>query len=274
LKKHFALKLNGLQTDRAESDVKFKSNELMGTEKKLRAIIVDDEELARRMVKEYLQKHTDIDAAAEAANGFDAVKLIMELEPDLVFLDIQMPKLNGFEVLELTQRKSGVVFITAYDAYAIKAFEVHALDYLLKPFSQQRFDEALAYARKHLKDKEPLAGLVSPDRTSEPLERVLIREGQQVHVIAAEKIDVIEAQDDYIRICSGSQSYLKTQSLSEIEKQLDSRQFVRVHRSYILNVERIARIELYAKDSHRAILKDGTQIPISRSGYERVKELL
>ncbi len=242
---------------------------------KLRVIIVDDEELARQIVREYLQTHSDIEIIGEAANGFDAVKLMAELNPDLVFLDIQMPKLNGFEVLELAQRKSGIIFVTAYDEYAIKAFEVHALDYLLKPFSRQRFDEALAHAHTHLHDRFDTESLLSPGPSSnKSLERVLIREGPQVHVIPTEKIDLIEAQDDYIRISSGGKSYLKAQTLSDIEKQLDPRRFVRIHRSYILNVERIARIELYAKDSHRAILKDGTQIPISRSGHERIKELL
>lgn len=239
----------------------------------LRAIIVDDEALARQLIREYLDAQSDILIVEECTNGFEAVKTITEINPDLIFLDIQMPKLTGFEVLELTQRKHGVIFTTAYDQYALKAFEVHALDYLLKPFSRERFDEALAHARTRLHDTlvwDTPPSLMSDKKT----ERILIRDGTQVHVIPVAQIDYIEAQDDYIAIHAAGKSYLKTQPLSDIEKQLDASRFVRIHRSYIVHVERIARIELYAKDSRTAILRDGTQIPISRAGYELIKPLL
>ena len=246
----------------------------MSESNKLKAIIVDDEELARTVVKEYLQKHSDIEIAAECANGLEAVKQITELNPDLIFLDIQMPKLTGFDVLELTGRKSGVIFVTAFDEFAIKAFEVHAMDYLLKPFTQERFDEALAHAREQVGADFPAMGEVISQTSKKPLERILIREGSKVHVIPIEKIDFIQAQDDYIEIKSEGKSYLKQQRLTDLENQLNPHQFVRVHRSYILNLEKLNRMELYAKDSRIALLKDGAQIPISRSGYDRIRKFL
>jgi len=241
----------------------------------MRVIIVDDEDLARGVLKEYLAQHLDIELVAECANGFEAVKAITESRPDLVFLDIQMPKLDGFEVVGLASTEARYIFVTAYDQYAIKAFEVHALDYLLKPFSQQRLDDALQQARDRLGDPSALENLVSEASTRHhPLERVLIREGTKVHVLTTEKIDYIEAQGDYIQIRAEGKSYLKNQRLSELEIQLDANRFLRVHRSFIVNIERISRIEQYAKDSHAAILQDGTRIPFSRSGYQLIKNLI
>jgi two-component system LytT family response regulator len=241
----------------------------------MRVIIVDDEDLARGVVREFLAAHADIEIVAECGNGFEAVKAITEQEPDLVFLDIQMPKLNGFEVVELAGRKARYIFVTAYDQYALKAFEVHAIDYLLKPFSQQRLNEAVAHARSSLGNApavEAMLADVSAQR-NKPLERVLIRDGAKVHVIATEKIDYIEAQDDYVQITSGGKAYLKNQRMAELESQLDPNAFLRIHRSYIVNVEALARIEQTGKESHTAILKDDTRIPISRTGYQKVKNL-
>jgi two-component system LytT family response regulator len=243
----------------------------------IQAIIVDDEELARSIIREYLAEHPEIKIVAECSNGFEAVKAVTELKPDLAFLDVQMPKLNGFEVLELIESDLVVVFITAYEQYAVKAFEVHAVDYLLKPFSKERFDEALDRAKEKLVRKEiPLyQEIISTARSkSETVERVLVREGSRVFVIAAEKIDYIEAQDDYIAIKSDGKTHLKKQRLSDLQALLDPKRFVRVHRSYILNIDRLARLELYAKDSRIAILKDGTQLQVSRSGYDKLKEML
>jgi two-component system LytT family response regulator len=241
----------------------------------MRVIIVDDEDLARGVLREFLGAHTDIEIVAECANGFDAVKAITELEPALVFLDIQMPKLNGFEVVELAGRKARYIFATAFDQYALKAFEVHAVDYLLKPFSQQRLDEALAHARARLGNPPALAALVTEAAArNKPLERVLVRDGARVHVIATDKIDYIEAQDDYVRISAGGASHLKNQRLSELETQLDPETFLRIHRSYIVNIDAISRIEPASKDSHAAVLKDGTKLPISRSGYQKVRNLI
>ncbi len=240
----------------------------------MRVMIVDDEDLARGLVREFLGKHADVEIVAECANGFDAVKAITELAPDLVFLDIQMPKLNGFEVVELAAGKSRYIFVTAFDQYALKAFEVHAVDYLLKPFNQLRFDEALAHARTSLRNSAGVAAMVSEAAARNvPLGRVLIRDGTRVHVIAVDKIDFIEAQDDYVRIHSEGKGYLKNQRLAELESQLDPAMFVRVHRSYLLNLGCISRIE-QGKDSHSAILADGTRIPVSRSGYQKVRDLI
>jgi two-component system LytT family response regulator len=241
----------------------------------MRVIIVDDEELARGVMREYLRAHADVEVVAECGNGFEAVKAIAEMEPDVVFLDIQMPKLDGFEVVELAGSKPHYVFATAYDQYALKAFEVHAIDYLLKPYPQERLDQALAHARTRLSgERAPVAQMATEAATRNgPLERVLIRDGSRVHVIAAERIDTIEAQDDYIEILAEGKPYLKNQRLSELEEQLDQTRFVRLHRSWIVNVERIERIEQATKDSHCAVLKDGRKIPVSRSGYQKVKGL-
>jgi two-component system LytT family response regulator len=241
----------------------------------MRVIIVDDEQLARGVLREYLGAHSDVEIVGECANGFEAVKAIAELQPDLVFLDIQMPKLNGFEVLELAGQATRYIFVTAFEQYAIKAFEVHAVDYLLKPFSQQRLDTALAHARLGPAPAPALeAVLRDAAKRNGPLERVLIRDGARVHVIAAADIDFIEAQDDYVQISAGGKAWLKNQRLAELEVQLDAGKFVRIHRSYIVNLERMSRIEPAGKDSHAAVLQDGRRIPISRSGYQKLRALL
>lgn len=247
------------------------------SESPLRVVVVDDEPLARAVVREFISLHPGIEIVAECANGFEAVKAVSELGPDLVFLDVQMPKLSGFEVLELIGRDVPVVFTTAYDQYALRAFDVHAIDYLLKPFSEQRFAEALARARERLaaRDHAPVDALVSETQARQtPLERVLIRDGSQVHVLPIDRIDYVEAQDDYVSFRSEGKSYLKDQTLGVAESLLDPSRFVRIHRSYLLNIERIARVELYAKDSRIAILRDGTKLPVSRAGYARLAKLL
>jgi two-component system, LytTR family, response regulator len=229
------------------------------------------------VLREHLASHAEFQIVAECSNGFDAVKSIADLKPDLVFLDIQMPKLNGFEVLELSEHIPTVIFVTAYDQYAVKAFEVHAVDYLLKPFSRERFEEALDHAKKNLERSkpQPIEKIISAVRANEqPMERVLIREGSKVHVIPVEKIDFVEAQDDYIAVHTEGKSLLKQYRISDLENSLDPAKFVRIHRKYILNLDRLARIELYAKDSRLAILKDGTKLQVSRAGYEKLKKLL
>jgi len=243
----------------------------------LRVLIVDDEELARRVLREYLSGHANVEILGECRNGFEAVKAAAELEPDLVFLDVQMPRLDGFEVAELLGPKVAVVFVTAYDEYALQAFDLHAVDYLLKPFGAERLAQALERARQRIGRAPAVTPveLASAARSGgAPRERVLVREGTRVHVIPADAIDFIEAQDDYVSIRAGEKSYLKEQPLAELERLLDPAQFVRTHRSYILNVDRLAKLELYAKDSRVAILKDGTRLPVSRAGYGRLKGLL
>ena len=249
----------------------------MSDEQPLKVIIVDDEPLARAVIREFLRAHPGVEIAAECGNGFDAVKAVTDLSPDLMFLDIQMPKLDGFEVLELLGRSVPVIFTTAYDQYALRAFEVHAVDYLLKPFSETRFAEALTRARGRIQAQEtlPVDELVADARPrTSPAERVLIRDGSQVHVIPVERIDYVEAQDDYVCFKADGRDYLKDQTMGAVEAALDPTRFVRIHRSYLLNIERIARVELYAKDSRVAILRDGRRLPVSRSGYTRLARLL
>jgi two-component system LytT family response regulator len=249
----------------------------------MRVIIVDDEPLARAVLREHLAAHADVDIVGECANGFEAVKAIGELAPELVFLDIQMPRLDGFEVVELAGTKTHYVFVTAYDEFALRAFEVHAIDYLLKPFGRERLDAALAHARTRLRNREAQAdGLQAvvqavvraATQRNGPLTRLLIRDGARVHVVPIADINYIEAQDDYIAVCAGGKRWLKSQRLSELENQLDPEAFLRVHRSYIVNVGAVARIEPLGRDSHCAVLRDGTRIPVSRSGYARVRDLI
>jgi two-component system, LytTR family, response regulator len=243
----------------------------------LNVIIVDDEPLARAVIREYVTAHPGVQVVAECGNGFEAVKAVTELAPDLMFLDIQMPKLDGFEVLELLGRSVPVIFTTAYDQYALRAFEVHAVDYLLKPFNEQRFAEALSRARGRIQAQEalPVEELVADARPrTAPAERVLIRDGSQVHVVPSDRIDYVEAQDDYVCFKADGKDYLKDQTMGAVEAMLDPTRFVRIHRSYLLNIERIARVELYAKDSRVAILRDGRRLPVSRAGYARLAKLL
>jgi len=235
----------------------------------MRVMVVDDEELARGVLREYLAAHPDIRIVAECANGFEAVRAATETRPDLLLLDIQMPKLDGFEVLELLGGEVPVIFVTAYDEHALRAFEVHAVDYLLKPVAPERLVRGRGASRLPLKE---VAAAARPGGRF--LERILIRDEAKVEVLPVDTVDSIEARDDYIAVRAGGKSYLKQQTLAEIETVLDPSRFVRIHRSTILNVDRLARIELYAKDSRIAILKDGTKLPVSRSGYARLRELL
>ena len=248
----------------------------------MRVIIVDDEHLARALLREHLTAHPDIEIVGECANGFEAVKAITELQPDLVFLDIQMPKLDGFEVAELAGARTQYLFVTAYDQFALRAFEVHAVDYLLKPFTPERFAQALAHARARVTrtgagaspDEQVEAVVAQARERRQPLERLLIRDGTRVQVVPVETIDYIEAQDDYVAVAAAGRQWLKSQRLAELEGQLDPHAFLRVHRSYIVRVAAIARIEPSGRDGHCAVLHSGAKVPISRSGYARVRELI
>src|SRR3954465_380177 len=210
---------------------------------KIRAIIVDDEELARHVLRELTAAHPEIEIVAECANGFEAVKAITELRPDLLFLDIQMPKLDGFEVLELTGTDMAIVFATAYDEYALKAFEVHAIDYLLKPFGADRFEKALQQARQKLGRPTAIPELAQAARApGEFLDRIVVRDGTRVHIIPATHLDYVEAQDDYIALASEGRKHLKQQTIASLEAALDPARFLRIHRSYLVNIERVAKI--------------------------------
>lgn len=262
-----------------------------GVENKIGALIVDDEELARQVLRELLQSHPEIHVLAECANGFEAVKAVAEHKPDLIFLDVQMPKLTGFDVLELIEGDIAVIFTTAYDQYAMKAFEVHAVDYLLKPIGGERFESALERVKNRVSEKKKAqqanvaanAGSVVQHATElsaaarppqQFLERIVVRDGTRVTLIPTAKLDYVEAQDDYIALASHGVKHLKQQTIASIEAGLDPERFVRIHRSYIVNFERVVRIEPYGKDSRLAILADGTRLPVSRAGYARLKTLL
>ena len=247
------------------------------TAPKLGVVIVDDEPPARDLLEQYLSQLSGYAVLAKCANGFEAVRDVDELQPDLLLLDIQMPKLDGFEVLQLLTHRPEVIFTTAHDEYALQAFEVHAVDYLLKPFTKQRLLEALDRARQRIErgERQPLEDLGrSHEERPGVRDRLLVREGAKIHVVPRDSVDYIEAQDDYVFIRAGKLGLRKKQTLSELEKRLEPAGFVRIHRCYLLNVTRLARIEPYAKDSRVVILRDGTRLPVSRSGYERLKRLL
>lgn len=243
----------------------------------LTAVIVDDEELARYYLRELLAALPGIRVVGECANGFEAVKAVAEASPDLLFLDVQMPKLDGFEVLELidADRAPAVIFVTAYDQYAMRAFDAHAVDYLLKPFDAARLARAVERARERVGSRRLPREVVAAARPAgERPQRIVVKDGARVHVIPIAKLDYVEAQDDYVALHSEGKSYLKQQPIGELEAVLDPAVFVRVHRSAIVNLERVARIEPYAKDSRIAILRDGTRLPVSRSGYTRLLEAM
>jgi len=243
---------------------------------KITALIVDDEDLARLVLRELVQTHSEITIAAECANGFEAVKAVAEHKPDLIFLDVQMPRLSGFDVLELIGTDTAVIFVTAYDQYAMRAFEVHAVDYLLKPIGRERFEAALERAKSRIGEKLPpaleLAASARPPKQF--LDRIVVRDGTRVTLIPVNKLDYAEAQDDYVALASEGKKHLKQQTIASLETCLDPEQFVRVHRSYVVNFEKVVRIEPYGKDSRLAILADGTRLPVSKAGYARLKTLL
>lgn len=249
---------------------------------KFRAVVVDDEELARQVLRDLLRAHPEVEVIAECANGFEAVKAVTELKPDLLFLDVQMPKLDGFEVLELTGPVPAVIFVTAYDQFALRAFEAHAVDYLLKPFGADRLKAAIDHAQDRL-GKEPASAGQSPAveelaaaarAPEQHVERLVVRDGSKVILIPVRKLDYAEAQDDYVALSTEGRKHLKQQTISSLEKALDPKRFLRIHRSYIVNLERVSRIEPYGKDTHVVVLSTGAQLPVSRSGYTRLREAL
>lgn len=239
----------------------------------LKAVIIDDELPARDLVKFYLKDNNDILVVGEADNGFDGAKLIHNEQPDLVFLDIQMPKINGFEMLELLDEPPSIIFCTAYDEYAIKAFELNAIDYLLKPFSKERINEAIDKVIKEQvrPDKSKLEALVE---SQEQLDRIVVKTGHSIDIIDVGAIHFLEAQDDYVEIHAGDRKLLKQQTMKYYEHALDNRRFVRVHRRFIVNVESIAKLDKLGKETYLAQLKSGQQISVSAAGYARLKEVL
>jgi two-component system LytT family response regulator len=242
-----------------------------------KVIIIDDEPLARSIVKEFLQKHPLLQLVAECGDGFEGVKAIQQQQPDLIFLDIQMPKINGFEMLELLDQTPAVIFTTAFDEYAIKAFEAHAIDYLLKPFNQERFDKALAKwnEQKTVNNEKATQELLeTASQSPAQSQRIVIKDGSKIKIIPVHDVQYLEAADDYVKIHTKDGYFLKNKTMNHFEQVLDGQQFVRSHRSYIVNVQQITRIDPYEKDSHVAVLRSGVKVPVSRSGYGKLKEVL
>ena len=242
------------------------------------AILIDDEPLACEMVQEYLLSHPEIEVVAICHDGFEGLKAIHQKQPDLIFLDIQMPKINGFEMLELVDNPPAVIFTTAFDEYAIRAFEHHAIDYLLKPYSQERFDKALQKippaTSQPLAAQKTAALLETTALSPQQVDRIVIRENNNIRIIAVPDILYVEAADDYARIVTASGAFLKNRTMASLEKQLPSDSFVRIHRSYLVNVKEITSLHPYEKDSYMAILRNGKQLPVSKSGYPKLKEQL
>ena len=239
-------------------------------------ITIDDEPLARSIVKEYLQKYSEMEIVQECNDGFEGFKAIQQYQPDLIFLDIQMPKINGFEMLELLDQAPAVIFTTAFDEYAIKAFEAHAVDYLLKPFSQERFDKAIQKWKEQKvssqKNTEEL--LETASHSPSQSQRIVVKTGSKIKIIPVHDVFYLEAADDYVKVHTQDGSFLKNKTMSHFEKTLDPQQFVRSHRSYIMNIQQITRIDPYEKDNHVAILKSGAKVPVSRNGYAKLRKVL
>jgi two-component system LytT family response regulator len=262
------------------------------TENQLKAIIIDDEPLARMIVREYLQTYPNIAVLQECNDGFEGLKSIQQYHPDLIFLDIQMPKINGFEMLELVENPPAVIFTTAFDEYAIRAFETHAVDYLLKPFSKERFDKAL---RKWMDQFEPeraaapgASSTTPPPSTAGPQQslldtaaespaqqqRVVVKTGGKIKIIPMEDIHYFEAADDYVKIHTHNGAFLKNRTMGFFEKVLDPIRFVRTHRSYIINIQQVTRIDPYEKDGHLCVLSSGAHVPVSKAGYVKLRAVL
>jgi two-component system LytT family response regulator len=240
-----------------------------------KVILIDDEPLARGIVREYLQAHSDIQVVDECNDGFEGVKAIAQHKPDLIFLDIQMPKINGFEMLELIENPPSVIFTTAFDEYAIQAFERFAVDYLLKPFSKERFDKALQkWQGRNPPGETSTQTLLENTSQPEERQRIVVKKGSNIVILPVHTVYYIEAFDDYVKIYTKDGFYLKKKTMAHYEKALDPKQFVRVHRSYLLNLQELTRIEPLEKDNHIALLKSGAKVPLSQSGYGKLREVL
>ncbi len=247
--------------------------------KSYNVVIIDDEAPAREVIKNYLKDNSEINIKAECENGFEGIKAIQQFKPDIIFLDIQMPKITGFEILELLEEKPVIIFSTAYDQYALKAFEVNAADYLLKPYSRERFAEALNRALALTQDKPAsdriIEGVVNQhDKDVEYLERLVVKTGSKVSIIPVTKLYWLEAQDDYVMLHSKDGNFLKQKTMKYFESHLDPKEFVRTHRSYIVRISIIKQIELFGKESYQVMLTNGKSLPVSRTGHAKLKAIL
>ncbi len=244
---------------------------------KIRTLIVEDEELARNLLKSFLKQIDDIEILGECVNGFEGVKAINELKPDLVFLDIQMPKITGFELLELLEHKPHIIFATAYDQYALKAFEFNAADYLLKPFSKERLMEAVDKVAERIKTQDSgseVAEKISNYPKEEYLDRIVVKDRHKIHVVPVDQIRYIESMDDYVLIYTQENRYVKQKTMKYLENSLNPKDFIRIHRSYIVKVEEIKEIQQYEKESYIIVLQDKTKLKVSKTGYKNLKEVL
>lgn len=245
----------------------------------MKALIIDDEPLARLIVQEYLQGYPQIRVVQECNDGFEGVKAIQQHKPDVIFLDVQMPKINGFEMLELLEQPPAVIFTTAFDEFALKAFEAHAVDYLLKPFTRERFDKALQRCLEKQAAPPPApaptpALLETAAQSPAQHERIVVKTGNKIQIISVHEVIYLEADDDFVKIHTEHGVYLKNRTMGHFEAVLDNRQFVRVHRSYLVQVAQITRIDPYQKETFTAVLRSGARIPVSRTGYTRLREVL
>ena len=240
----------------------------------MKVIIIDDEPLARSIVKEYLQSCTEAELVAECSDGFEGIKAIQQYQPELIFLDIQMPKINGFEMLELIENPPAVIFTTAFDEFAIKAFEINAIDYLLKPFSKERFDKAVQKYQQQKNSQKIQKVIESASQSPTQQNRVVVKDGNKIKIIPVNQIHYLEAADDYVKIITADGGFLKKRTMNSFEQSLSAFHFVRIHRSYIVNTQLITRIDAYEKDSHLVLLNTGAKLPVSKAGYTKLKEVL
>ena len=247
---------------------------------KLQTLIVEDEELARNLLRSYLKDHPDIEIIGECENGFEGVKAINDKKPDLVFLDIQMPKITGFEMIELLDHKPQIIFTTAYDQYALKAFELNAVDYLLKPFSKERMQKAIEKVIHHIHNAESNIEKLEELSNFRPgeafIDRVVVKDRHKIHIITVDKIRYIESLDDYVMIYTTDGRHMKQKTMKYFETYLNPKNFIRIHRSFIVQVDNIAEIQQYEKESYVVILKDKdkTKLKVSKTGYKKIKEVL
>ena len=240
----------------------------------MKALIIDDEPLARSIVREYLTSHPGISVVQECGDGFEGVKAIMQHHPDLIFLDIQMPKINGFEMLELVDPVPAVIFTTAYDEYAMRAFEAHAVDYLLKPFSRARFDKAIQKLQPEQGPQQTAPLLETAGRSPQQSQRIVVKLAGRIRIVPVQELAYVEAADDFVKLHTAEGALLKNKTMSHFERVLDPQQFVRIHRSYIVNIQQIGRLEQQDKDSYAAVLQSGIVLPVSKSGYAKLKGVL
>jgi len=242
----------------------------------IRTILIDDESLARDVVKHYLSSFPDIEVVAECADGFEGLKAITQHQPDFIFLDIQMPKINGFEMLELVEKHPAVIFTTAFDEYAIKAFEVNAVDYLLKPIDKARFDQAIQKLPARLNNADGSTQELLDSASLNPAQnnRVVVKKNGVIKIIAVTDIHYLEADDDYVKLSTTEGIFHKNKTMSFFEQTLEPAQFIRIHRSYIINLAQVTRIELKEKDSYIVLLKSDIWLPVSKTGYVKLKAAL